>query len=183
MMYLKPPAFVTDIICIVVRGDFRVLSCLCDKPLLGPGFGNLYQNARKYDIEYMLVAGLVWIELPRDEAFDYVIDTLEKINAKVRHADRTLYRIEGKSATTMTGFTFPFEIWLKSLLETNTLIEILAPLDRQFVNSCIREFTKIMIPVQDPVIAEVESIEQIERQVEQYKQNDMINNIKEANEK
>jgi hypothetical protein len=131
----------------------------------------------------MLVAGLVWIHLPRDEVFDYVIETLEKINANVMHADRKHYRIEGKSAAAMTGFTFPFEIRLKTYLETNTLIEILAPLDRQFVNSCIREFTKIMIPVQDPIITEVESIEEIERQVEQYKQNDMINKIKEANEK
>jgi hypothetical protein len=129
----------------------------------------------------MLVAGLVWIDLPRDEVFDYVIETLGKINAKVRHADRTHYRIEGKSAAAMTGFTFPFEIWLKTFLETNTLIEILAPLDRQFVNSCIREFTKIMIPVQVPIITEVESFEEIERQVEQYKQTDVIN--KEAKKK
>jgi hypothetical protein len=129
----------------------------------------------------MLVAGLVWVDLPRDEVFDYVIGTLGKINAKARHADRTHYRIEGKSSTAMTGFTFPFEIWLKTYLETNTLIEILAPLDRQFVNSCIREFTKIMIPVQEPVITEVESIEQIEHQVEQYTQTDVMS--KEAEKK
>lgn len=129
----------------------------------------------------MLVAGLVWIDLPRNEVFDYVIETLGKINAKVRHADRMHYRIEGKSAAAMTGFTFPFEIQLKTYLETNTLIEILAPLDRQFVNSCIREFTKVMIPVQEPVITEVESFEEIERQVEQYKQTDAIN--KEAKKK
>jgi hypothetical protein len=131
----------------------------------------------------MLLAGLVWIDLPRDEVFNYVIRTLGKMNATVMHADRTLYRIEGKSATAMTGFTFPFEIRLKTYLEANTLIEILAPLDRQFVNLCISEFTKIMIPVQDPIIAEVESIEQIERQVEQYKQTDMIDRVKEANQK
>jgi hypothetical protein len=129
----------------------------------------------------MLVVGLAWIDLPRDEVFDYVIETLGKINAKLRHADRTHYRIEGKSATATTGFTFPFEIWLKTYLETNTLIEILAPLDRQFVNSCIMEFTKSMIPVQEPVITEVESIEQIERQIEQYKQTDVMN--KEAEKK
>jgi hypothetical protein len=131
----------------------------------------------------MLIVGLVSIDLPRDKALDYVIRTLGKINAKVMYADRTHYRIEGKSATAMTGFTFPFEIRLKTYLEANTLIEILAPLDRQFVNSCISEFTKIMIPVQDPVITEVESIEQIERQVEQYKQTNMINRVKEAGEK
>src|SRR5919109_5177617 len=127
----------------------------------------------------MLIAGLVWIDLPRDQVFDYVIEALGKVNAEVRHADRTLYRIEGKSATAMTGFTFPFEIWLKTYLKGNTLIEILAPLDRQFVNLCISEFTKIMKPVLDPVIAEVESIEQIERQVEQYEQTDMIDRVKE----
>jgi hypothetical protein len=129
----------------------------------------------------MLVVGLLWIDLPRDEVFDYVIGTFEKINAKMMHADRTHYRIEGKSATAMTGFTFPFEIRLKTYLETNTLIEILAPLDRRFVNSCIREFIKIMIPIREPVIAEVETIEQIERQVEQYQETDAIN--KEAKKK
>jgi hypothetical protein len=129
----------------------------------------------------MLVAGLVWIDLSRDEVFDYVIGTLGKINVKIKNADITHYRIEGKTATAMTGFTFPFEILLKTYLETITLIEIIAPLDRQFVNSCIREFTKIMIPIREPVITEVESIEQIERHVEQYKQTDMIN--KEAKKK
>jgi hypothetical protein len=123
----------------------------------------------------MLVAGLVWIDLSRDKVFDYVIGTLGKINVKVKNADITHYRIEGKTATAMTGFTFPFEIRLKPYLETITLIEILAPLDRQFVSSCIREFTKIMIPIREPVITEVESIEHIERHVEQYKQTDMIN--------
>ncbi len=113
--------------------------------------------------------------LPRNELFDYVISTFEKINAKVMHADRTHYRIEGKSTTAMTGFTFPFEIRLETYLETNTLIEILAPLNRLFVDSCIREFIKIMIPIREPIITEVETIEQIERQVEQYRETDAIN--------
>jgi hypothetical protein len=129
----------------------------------------------------MLIVGLVWIDLSRDAVFDYVIGTLGKVNVKVKNVDITHYRIEGKTATAMTGFTFPFEIQLKTYLETITLIEILAPLDRQFVSSCIREFTKIMIPLREPVITEVESIEQIERHVEQYKQTDMIN--KEAEKK
>ena len=129
----------------------------------------------------MLVAGLVWIDLSRDEVFDYIIGTLGKINIKVKNADITHYRIEGKTATAMTGFTFPFEMRLKPYLETITLIEILAPLDRRFVNSCIREFIKIMIPIREPVIAEVETIEQIERQVEQYQETDAIN--KEAKKK
>jgi hypothetical protein len=122
----------------------------------------------------MLVAGLIWTESPRDEIFDYIISTLEKVNAKIMHADRTYYRIEGKSVTMVTEFAFPFEILLKTYLETNTLIEILAPLDRLFVDSCIREFIKIIIPIQEPVIAEVESIEQIECQVEQYQEIDAI---------
>jgi hypothetical protein len=47
----------------------------------------------------MLVAGLVVVvDLPRDQVFDYLIRTLEKIKAEVKNADRTLYRIEGKSA-------------------------------------------------------------------------------------
>ena len=122
----------------------------------------------------MPVAGLIWTESPRDEIFDYIIGTLEKVNAKIMHADRTYYRIEGKSVTMVTEFAFPFEILLKTYLETNTLIEILAPLDRLFVDSCIREFIKIMIPIQEPVIAEVESVEQIERQLEQYQETDAI---------
>ncbi len=129
----------------------------------------------------MFVAGLVWIDLPKDEVFDYVVRTFEKINAKVMHADRTHYQIEGKSAAAMTGYTFPFEIRLKTYLEKNTLIEILAPLDRRFVDSCINEFIKIMIPIREPVIIEVETIEQIERQVEQYQEADAIN--KEATKK
>ncbi len=123
----------------------------------------------------MIVVGLAWIELPRDKVFDCLLGALGKVNSKMMQADRTHYRIEGKSATTATGFTFPFEILLKTYLDRNTLIEILAPLDRQFVGSCIVEFTKIMVPIREPVITEVESIEQIERQVEQYKQTDMIN--------
>jgi hypothetical protein len=67
----------------------------------------------------------------------------------------------------MTGFTFPFEIRLKIYLETNTLIEILAPLDKQFVNSCIREFTKIMIPIREPVITEPVGVKEVKRQIEQ----------------
>jgi hypothetical protein len=47
----------------------------------------------------MLVAGLVVVvDLPRDQVFDYLIRTLEKINVKVKNADITHYRIEGKSA-------------------------------------------------------------------------------------
>jgi hypothetical protein len=69
----------------------------------------------------MLVAGLVWIDLPRDEVFNYIIRALGKINATVMHADRTLYRVEGKSATAMMGFTFPFEIRLKTYLKGNIL--------------------------------------------------------------
>ena len=45
----------------------------------------------------------------------------------------------------------------------------------------MNEFTKIMIPIREPVVTEVESVEQIERQVEQYKQTDAIN--KEANKR
>ena len=142
---------------------------------------DIFKNITANMVLNMFVAGLVWINLPRDDVFDHIIEILGKINVKIRHADRTHYQIECKSITAMTGFTFPFEIQLKIYLETNTLIEILAPLDKQFVNSCIREFTKIMIPIREPVVTEVESVEQIERQVEQYKQTDAIN--KEANKK
>jgi hypothetical protein len=104
----------------------------------------------------MRVAGLVAVDLPRDKAYFYVIAILEKINAKIRNADRTTYLIEGKSATAMTGFNFPFEIRLKPYLETNTLVEVLDPLNKQFVNSFMKEFTKIVTPIREPVIIELE---------------------------
>jgi hypothetical protein len=104
----------------------------------------------------MRVAGLVVVDLPREKAFLYVVAILDKINAKVKNADRTTYLIEGKRATAMTGFNFPFEIRLKPYLEENTLVEVLDPLDKQFVNSFIREFTKIVTPIREPVIIELE---------------------------
>ena len=116
---------------------------------------------------YMLEAGLVAVDLPREKAFLHIIGTLEKINAKVRNADRTAYLIEGRSATAMTGFNFPFEIRLKPYLERNTLVEVLAPLDKQFVNSFMKEFTKIVTPIREPVIIELVSIKEVERQIEQ----------------
>jgi hypothetical protein len=115
----------------------------------------------------MLEAGLVAIDLPREKAFLYVIAVLDKINAKVKTADRTTYLIEGKSATAMTGFNFPFEIRLKPYLEENTLVEVLAPLDKQFVNSFMKEFTKIVTPIREPVIIELVSMKEVERQIEQ----------------
>jgi hypothetical protein len=128
----------------------------------------------------MLEAGLVAVDLPRDKAFHYVIESLEKIKAEVKNADRTLYRIEGKSATAMTGFSFPFEIRLKPYLETNTLVEVLAPLDKQFVNSFMKEFTKIVMPIREPVIIELVSVKELERKIEQNEQNEIAFKSKEA---
>jgi hypothetical protein len=131
-------------------------------------------------ILYMLEAGLVAIDLPRDKAFLYVIAILEKINAKVRNADRTTYLIEGKSATAMTGFSFAFEIRLKPYLEANTLVEVLAPLDTQFVNSFMNEFIKIVTPIREPVIIELVSMKEVERRIEQNEQNEIAFKSKEA---
>jgi hypothetical protein len=128
----------------------------------------------------MLVAGLMAVGLTRDKALDYVIAILEKINAKVRNADRTTYLIEGKSATAMTGFSFPFEIRLKPYLETNTLVEVLAPLNKQFVNSFMNEFTKILTPIREPVIIELVSVEELDRQIEQNEQNEIAFKSKEV---
>lgn len=133
-------------------------------------------------ILHMLVAGLVAVDLPKDHVFDYVIDALEKINAKVRNADRTTYLIEGKSATAMTGFSFAFQIRVKPYPETNTVIEVLAPLDKQFVNSFMREFTKIVTPIREPVIIELASVKELERQIEQNEQNEIAFKSKEAGE-
>jgi hypothetical protein len=127
----------------------------------------------------MLEVGLVAVDLPRDKAFLYVITILEKINAKVKNADRTTYLIEGKSATAMTGFNFPFEIRLKPYLETNTLVEVLDPLNKQFVNSFMKEFTKIVTPIREPVIIELVSMKEVERQIEQ---NEIAFTSKEAGE-
>jgi hypothetical protein len=118
-------------------------------------------------ILYMLVAGLVAVDLPKDYVFNYVIDTLAKINAKVKNADRTTYLIEGKSATTMTGFSFAFQIRVKPYPETNSVIEVLAPLNKQFINSFMNEFTKIVTPIQAPVIIELAGVKELERQIEQ----------------
>lgn len=95
------------------------------------------------------------VDVPREEALDYVIKTLEKINAKVRHADRSTYSIEGKSASAITGVSFPFQIRLKPYLETNTLVEVLAPLDKHFVNSFMCEFAKIRKAVREPVVIDL----------------------------
>jgi hypothetical protein len=133
-------------------------------------------------ILHMLVAGLVAVDLPKDHVFDYVIDALEKINAKVRNADRTTYLIEGKTATAMTGFSFAFQIRVKPYPETNTVIEVLAPLDKQFVNSFMKEFTKIVTPIREPVIIELASVKELERQIEQNEQDGIAFKSKEAGE-
>ena len=80
----------------------------------------------------------------------------------------------------MTGFSFPLQIRLKSYLETNTVIEVLAPLDKQFVNSFMNEFTKIMIPIWEPVIIELLSVKEVERQIEQNEQNEIAYRSKKA---
>jgi hypothetical protein len=121
----------------------------------------------------MLVAGIVAVDLPRETALDDVIRTLEKINAKVRHVDRSTYSIEGKSASAMTGLSFPFQIRLKPYLEMNTLVEVLAPLDKHFVNSFMREFTKVRIALREPVVIELVTIKDAERQLEQNDQNEI----------
>jgi hypothetical protein len=131
-------------------------------------------------ILYMLVAGLVAVELPKDHVFDYVIDTLDKINAKVKNADRTTYLIEGKSATAMTGFSFAFQIRVKPYPETNSVIEVLAPLNKQFINSFMNEFTKIVTPIREPVIIELASVKELEHQIEQNEQNEITSRSKEA---
>ncbi len=99
------------------------------------------------------------VDVPREEALDYVIKTLEKMKAEVRHADRSTYLIEGKSASAITGVSFPFQIRLKPYLETNnTLVEVLAPLDKHFVNSFMREFTTIRKAVREPVVIDLVTI-------------------------
>jgi hypothetical protein len=80
----------------------------------------------------------------------------------------------------MTGFSFPFKIRLKAYIETNTAVQVLAPLDKQFVNSFMKEFNKIMIPIREHIITEVEGIEQIERHIEQSEQTDIAKKVKEA---
>jgi hypothetical protein len=106
-----------------------------------------------------LVGGIVGVGVPREEALDYVIKTLEKMKAEVRQADRSTYSIEGKSASAITGVSFPFQIKLKPYLKTNTLVEVLAPLDKHFVNSFMREFAKIRKAIREPVVIDLVTLE------------------------